>query len=122
MTGLFLFYSFYGYGLGPVGTVVPSEVFPSGVRAKAMTVINFIHAFFSAMLVLNFLSTKNALSWPGLFMVFAGFCLITWLLYYIYLPETKGKLLEDMLLHFAELTGDFSVLEAERQLQKERKQ
>ena len=30
-----------------------------------------------------------------------------------YLPETKGKYLEEMAQYFAELTGDRSVMEAE---------
>jgi hypothetical protein len=35
---------------------------------------------------------------------------------YIYLPETKGRALEDMSQYFAEITGDRSVLEAEETL------
>lgn len=32
---------------------------------------------------------------------------------YVYLPETKGRPLEDMSQYFAEITGDRSILEAE---------
>ena len=32
---------------------------------------------------------------------------------YAYLPETKGKALEDMALYFAEITGDRSILSLE---------
>jgi hypothetical protein len=39
---------------------------------------------------------------------------------YIYLPETKGKTLEEMAVYFAEITGDRSILDAEEKLHKER--
>ena len=35
---------------------------------------------------------------------------------YIYLPETKGRPLEDMSQYFAEITGDRSIIEAEENL------
>lgn len=35
---------------------------------------------------------------------------------YAYLPETKGRALEDMSQYFAEITGDRSILEAEETL------
>jgi len=35
---------------------------------------------------------------------------------YRYLPETKGKTLEDMSLYFANITGDESVLNIERRI------
>lgn len=34
----------------------------------------------------------------------------------MYLPETKGRALEDMSQYFAEITGDRSILEAEESL------
>ena len=35
---------------------------------------------------------------------------------YVYLPETKGRPLEDMSQYFAEITGDRSILEAEEMM------
>ena len=36
--------------------------------------------------------------------------------FWVYLPETKGRSLEDMSLYFAQVTGDRTVLEAEQEL------
>jgi hypothetical protein len=46
-------------------------------------------------------------------------CLATLLFLFIYLPETKGKSLEEMTKLFAEITGDDTILEAEKRLQAE---
>jgi hypothetical protein len=43
-------------------------------------------------------------------------CLIVLAWICIYVPETKGKSLEEMAQLFAEITGDTSVLEAEETL------
>ena len=43
-------------------------------------------------------------------------CLLVFGFFYAYLPETKGCSLEAMALHFAEATGDTTVLEAEAEL------
>ena len=39
---------------------------------------------------------------------------------YFYLPETKGRSLEDMSIYFAEITGDRRMLDAEARITRER--
>ena len=63
-----------------------------------------------------FISLKDAISWPHVFMILSGICIFLELLFFCYLPETKGRSLEDMSLYFAEVTNDQSMIEAERQL------
>lgn len=46
-------------------------------------------------------------------------CLVVFGFLLKYLPETKGRSLEDMSVYFAEITGDTSVLEAEERLRRE---
>jgi len=43
-------------------------------------------------------------------------CVIVLGFVHIYLPETKGRSLEDMSIYFAEITGDQSVIEAEARI------
>ena len=64
----------------------------------------------------TFLSVANAMSWAGFFILLAVICLIILGWVYVYLPETKGRPLEDMSQYFAEITGDRSILEAEEML------
>jgi hypothetical protein len=64
----------------------------------------------------TFLSVANAMSWAGFFIMMSIVCLIILGWMYVYLPETKGRPLEDMSQYFAEITGDRSIFEAEELL------
>ena len=43
-------------------------------------------------------------------------CVIVFAFMYFFLPETNGKSLEEMNKHFAEVTGDTTVLDTEKKL------
>lgn len=61
----------------------------------------------------TFLSVANAMSYAGFFIMMSVVCLIILAWMFVYLPETKGRPLEDMSRYFAEITGDRSLFEAE---------
>jgi Sugar (and other) transporter len=116
LVGLFMYLASYGLGLGPAGWLLPSEIFATSIRAKGVSLATFLNRATATIMVTTFLSLKNTITWPLFFLVLAGFCLFTLVMLYLYLPETKGRSLEDMSLFFAEETGDFSILDAERKL------
>ena len=116
MIGLTLYLGFYGLGIGPTSRLIASEVFPSSIRAKAMSVAVVINRAMAAIVTTIFLSLKDTLTWPGLFMLLAVSCAMIASFLYVYLPETKGHSLEDMSLYFSEITGDTRILEIERTL------
>lgn len=64
----------------------------------------------------SFLSLAELLTWPGFFFALALICLASAIFLFAYLPETKGKSLEEMSSYFASLTGDRSILDAEDRL------
>lgn len=64
----------------------------------------------------SFLSLAELLTWPGFFFALALICLVSAIFLYKYLPETKGKSLEEMSSYFASITGDRSILDAEDRL------
>jgi hypothetical protein len=96
--------------------LIPSEVFSTMIRAKAMSVATFMNRVTATLMASTFLSVANAMSWAGFFIMLSVICLVILVWMYIYLPETKGRALEDMSQYFAEITGDRSVLEAEETL------
>jgi hypothetical protein len=64
----------------------------------------------------TFLSVANAMTFGWFFIMMSLVCLIVLVWMYVFLPETKGRSLEDMSRYFGEITGDRSVLEAEETL------
>lgn len=114
--GLALYLAFFSIGMGPGAWLVPSEVFSTMIRAKAMSVATFMNRVTATLMASTFLSVANAMSWAGFFIMLSVVCLIILVWMYIYLPETKGRALEDMSQYFAEITGDRSMIEAEESL------
>mmetsp|Transcript_14627 Transcript_14627/g.33837 ORF Transcript_14627/g.33837 Transcript_14627/m.33837 type:complete len:576 (-) Transcript_14627:261-1988(-) len=110
----------FSVGIGPGAWLIPSEVFATCIRAKAMSVATFLNRVTATLMSSTFLTSARAMTWPGFFLLLSAVCLIVLAFLYVYLPETKGRSLEDMTLYFAEITGDRSVLEAENRIARER--
>jgi len=114
--GLSLYLSFFSIGMGPVAWLIPSEIFPTSIRAKAMSIATFSNRIVATLMSSTFLSTANAIGWGPFFILLAGVCLVVLVFVFLLLPETKGRSLEDMSVYFAEITGDTDILEAEKQI------
>lgn len=114
--GLAVYLAFFSIGMGPGAWLIPSEVFSACIRAKAMSTATFLNRLTATLMSSTFLSVANGIGWSGFFLMLCVICLIVFAFLYIYLPETKGRSLEEMSVYFAELTNDTSVLEAEAQL------
>lgn len=114
--GLAMYLAFFSLGMGPGAWLIPSEVFSTLIRAKAISVATFMNRATATIMASTFLSVANAMSWSGFFVMMSIVCLIILGWMYVYLPETKGRPLEDMAQYFAEITGDRSIFEAEELL------
>lgn len=91
----------FSYSFAPIGWVLPSEIFNLGNRSKAMSITT------SATWMCNFiigLVTPDMLATLGYgtYIFFAAFCLLALLFTYLFVPETKGKSLEDMDIVFGD--------------------
>lgn len=116
VVALAMYLAFFSLGLGPGNWVVVSEIFAPSIRAKAMMLAVLPNRMTATFMSSTFLSVAQAITWPGFFLLLAGICLASTLFLYIFLPETKGKTLEDMVRYFAEVTGDCSILDLEEEL------
>jgi len=116
IVGLSLYLSFFSVGMGPVAWLIPSEIFPTSIRAKAMSIATFSNRIIATLMSSTFLSTSKAIGWGPFFVMLAGVCIVVFVFVFFLLPETKGRSLEDMSIYFAEITGDNDMLEAEKQI------
>lgn len=113
--------AFFSIGMGPGAWLIPSEVFATCIRAKAMSVATTMNRVTSTIMSSSFLSTANAMGWGSFFLMLSVICIIVFAFVYRYLPETLGLSLENMIDYFAELTNDNFVLEAEAKINEGRR-
>ena len=84
----------FSVGMGPGVWVVMSELFPTRIRGRAMSVATVSLWVACLLITLSFLSLVRLLSFSGAFWVYALMCVFTFLFVWRYVPETKGKSLE----------------------------
>ena len=101
----------FAIGMGPVAWLVPAEVLTTSVRAKGMSISTFCNRAVSTALASSFLLLEKTITWSGAFMVLVLLSTMMAVLIHFFVPETKGRSLEDMAEYFANLTGDRSVLD-----------
>ena len=81
-----------------------------------MSVATTMNRVTATLMSSTFLSTANAIGWGGFFLLLTIVAIIVLVFLYCYLPETKGRSLEDMSVYFAEITGDQFILDAEARI------
>ncbi len=88
--------AFFSVGMGPTVWVVISELFPTRIRGRAMSIATISLWTACMFITLTFLSLVKAISVSGAFWCYALMCLFTFLFVWRILPETKGKTLEEI--------------------------
>ncbi|XP_057967118.1 probable polyol transporter 6 [Malania oleifera] len=88
--------SFFSIGLGPITWVYSSEIFPMRLRAQGASLAVSVNRVVSGVVSMTFLSVSKRISFGGMFMVLGGIMVVATLFFYYYLPETKGKSLEEI--------------------------
>ena len=86
----------YAMTLAPVTWVVLSEIFPNRVRGLAMAMATTMLWVASSILVITFPYFNRGLHTHGTFWLYSGICLAGFLFIMKFLPETKGKTLEEI--------------------------
>lgn len=87
---------FIAISLAPLGWLLISEVFPLNVRGVGMSIGSLAHWGFNAVIAFTFLKLVNSLGIDFTFWSYALICVAGAIWGYYYIPETKGKSLEDI--------------------------
>ena len=99
--GLLLFILFFAVGPGVLIWVMISELLPSNIRSRGMAVALFLNSLTSTLLASVFLKLVDHIGFGGVFMMCGGFSFIYFLVAYRFIPETKGKTLEEIEIKFS---------------------
>jgi len=88
--------AFFAVGLGPGVWVMMSELFPTRIRGRAMSIATISLWIACLALTFTFLSLARAITVTGAFWTYATMCVLTFLFVWKVTPETKGKTLEEI--------------------------
>ncbi|MGA7155479.1 MAG: MFS transporter [Acidobacteriaceae bacterium] len=97
---LFVFIAFYAAGPGVCVWLALSELMPTRIRSVGMSIALVSNQLVSTTLAVVFLPVVSKYGYASMFYLFAGFTLIYLITAVFFLPETKGKTLEEIELHF----------------------
>ncbi|OWM89202.1 hypothetical protein CDL15_Pgr010488 [Punica granatum] len=83
-------------GLGPIAWVYSSEIFPLRLRAQGAAIGVAVNRLMSGLNSMTFISLYEAISISGAFYLYASIAFASWVFFFVMLPETQGRTLEDM--------------------------
>jgi sugar porter (SP) family MFS transporter len=86
----------FAFGMGPGVWVVISELFPTRIRGRAMSLATVALWLACLLLTVTFLSLVKAFTAAGAFRIYAVLCACTVWFVWKFTPETKGKHLEEI--------------------------
>ena len=96
----FMFIAFYAVGPGVCVWLALSELMPTRIRATGMSIAMIINQGVSATIATIFPAWKDAWGFPAVFYTLAGFTVVYFITAAFFLPETKGKTLEEIEKYF----------------------
>jgi sugar porter (SP) family MFS transporter len=98
LTVLFLvtYVASFAIGLGPVFWLLISEIYPLRVRGEAMSVASSFNWLANFAVGLTFLNLVDAIGQAGTFWLYAAIGVLAILFTAAFVPETKGRTLEEI--------------------------
>lgn len=93
---LIAYVGFFGVGLGPITWLLLSEIYPLSIRGKAMTLAISLNSLCNYVVSLLFLDLMGSLGITWTFALFALVGLLSLFFVFRFVPETKGKSLEEL--------------------------
>jgi SP family myo-inositol transporter-like MFS transporter 13 len=98
--GLYFFMAFYAVGPGVCVWLALSELMPTRIRSNGMSITLLINQLVSTVLAGIFLPFVSKYGYSSMFFLFACFTVFYFITAAFFLPETKGKTLEEIEAHF----------------------
>jgi len=93
---ILLYIAFFASAMGPLVWVVMAEIFPIKVRGAAMGMATLILWFADFVVTLTFPVISDRFHPASAFWLYAAMCALDLVFMWFFLPETKGKTLEEI--------------------------
>jgi MFS transporter, SP family, solute carrier family 2 (myo-inositol transporter), member 13 len=102
---LFFFVAFYAMGPGICVWLALSELMPTRIRSNGMSIALLINEAIASFIAAIFLPTVGRFGYGMMFFGFAGFTVLYFIIVTFFLPETKGRTLEEIEDYFSAPSG-----------------
>jgi hypothetical protein len=103
--GLYFYMAFYAVGPGVCVWLALSELMPTRIRSNGMSIALLINQLVSTTLAGIFLPFVSKYGYSSMFFLFSTSTVVYFLVALLFLPETKGKTLEEIEAHFEGKAG-----------------
>jgi len=105
VTDILVYLASFDIGLGPIFWLLISEIYPTTVRAQAMSLATMAIWAFDFLVTATFLTVVEHLGMRGCFLLFAGLCVVAFVFALKMVPETRGRTLEQIENSWNPVTG-----------------
>jgi sugar porter (SP) family MFS transporter len=97
---IYCYMAFFAVGPGVCVWLALSELMPTRIRSNGMSIALLINIAISTTIAAMFLPTVGQHGYSTMFFIFAGCTVVYFITATFFLPETKGKTLEEIEEHF----------------------
>ncbi|XP_067935348.1 proton myo-inositol cotransporter-like isoform X2 [Watersipora subatra] len=94
--GMVFYLASFSPGMGPMPWTINSEIYPLWARGFGNALATFTNWAFNLLISMTFLSLSEAITRQGAFYLYASFGVVGCIFFFLFLPETKGRTLEEM--------------------------
>ncbi|XP_077366386.1 solute carrier family 2, facilitated glucose transporter member 12 [Festucalex cinctus] len=96
LVSLLVFVAGFSVGLGPMVYVVLSEIFPMGVRGRAVSVVSAVNWATNLLVSMTFLTMTEKIGVPNMMFLYAAMSFVLLVFIILYVPDTRGRTLEEI--------------------------
>ncbi|XP_026887854.2 solute carrier family 2, facilitated glucose transporter member 12 isoform X2 [Electrophorus electricus] len=96
LVSLLVYVAAFSFSLGPMVYVVLSEIFPTGIRGKAVSVVSALNWAMNLLISMTFLTLTERLGLPSVIFSYAGMSFLLLVFVIMFVPETRGRSLEQI--------------------------
>lgn len=96
LISLLVYVAAFSISLGPMVYVVLSEIFPMGVRGRAVSVVSAVNWATNLLISMTFLTVTEKIGVPNVIFLYAAMSFVLVVFVILCVPETKGRSLEEI--------------------------
>ncbi|XP_009997529.1 PREDICTED: solute carrier family 2, facilitated glucose transporter member 12 [Chaetura pelagica] len=101
LASLLLYVAAFSIGLGPMSWLVLSEIFPGGIRGRAMALTSSMNWGINLLISLTFLTVTELIGLSWVCFIYTIMSLASLAFVIVFIPETKGCSLEQISMELA---------------------